>query len=213
MGNVQKILLYGEIPVNSYILEENGECYIIDPGYEKERVIDYIKDSGLSVKGILLTHAHIDHVGAIDAFDVPVYLHEEEHNILLNDELNGFEFYHRSKPYDIKNIKIVTLKDGDKLPLGDKYIEVIHTPGHTVGGVCYRYNNDLYTGDTLFKHTVGRWDFPLGNLSKLKKSVVNLIDSQEDNVMIHPAHGESSTIGHEKNHNQFYKEWKKEISR
>ena len=210
MGNVQKILLYGEIPVNSYILEDNGECYIIDPGYEKERVIDYIKDSGLSVKGILLTHAHIDHVGAIDAFDVPVYLHEEEHNILLNDELNGFEFYHRSKPYDIKNIKIVTLKDGDKLPLGDKYIEVIHTPGHTVGGVCYRYNNDLYTGDTLFEGTVGKWTFPTGDLDTLKKSVIKIIETEPEEMKIHPAHGNSSTIGTEKIYNHFYTNWKLE---
>ena len=208
MSNVQKILLYGEIPVNSYILEDNGECYIIDPGYEKERVIDYIKDSGLSVKGILLTHAHIDHVGAIDAFDVPVYLHEEEHNILLNDELNGFKFYHRTKPYDIKNIKIVTLKDGDKLPLGDKYIEVIHTPGHTVGGVCYRYNNDLYTGDTLFEGTVGKWTFPTGDLETLKKSVIRIIETEPEGMNIYPAHGDSSTIGIEKVYNHFYVNWK-----
>ena len=208
MSNVQKILLYGEIPVNSYILESNGECYIIDPGYEKERVINYIKDRDLSVKGILLTHAHIDHVGAIDAFEVPVYLHEKEYNILLDDELNGFSFYHTTKPYDIKDIKVIKLKDGEKLPLGDKYIEVIHTPGHTVGGVCYKYGNDLYTGDTLFEGTVGRWTFTTGDLDTLKNSVINLIESEPEEMRIHPAHGNSSTIGAEKKYNHFYVDWK-----
>ena len=92
--------------------------------------------------------------------------------------------------------------------IDDKEIKVIHTPGHTVGSVCYKIDNDLYTGDTLFKGTVGRWDFPTGKLDILRKTVVDLIDSQDEDTKIHPAHGESSTIKHEKETNYYYNEWK-----
>ncbi|MGL5614734.1 MAG: MBL fold metallo-hydrolase [Sarcina sp.] len=213
MDLVNKILLYGEIPVNCYIIENDGLCYIVDPGYEKERVIDYIKNKGLSVKGILLTHGHIDHIGAIDSFDVPVYLHEVEYEILVDNHKNGFEFYGREKPYNLEDIKVIKIDENKKFTLGNKVIEVVFTPGHTIGGVCYKIDNDLYTGDTLFKETVGRWDFPTGNLEVLKKSIVNLVDSMDDEVRIHPAHGDSSTIGYEKKENEYYKAWKKELNK
>ncbi|MGL4741059.1 MAG: MBL fold metallo-hydrolase [Sarcina sp.] len=206
---MNRILLYGEIPVNCYVIENDGECFIVDPGYEKERVIEYVKVKGLEVKGILLTHGHIDHIGAIDAFNVPVYIHEKEYEILVDNHKNGFEFYGREKPYDLEDIDIVTIDEDKTFKVGDKTIEVIFTPGHTIGGVCYKIGNDLYTGDTLFKETVGRWDFPTGNLEVLKESVVRLVDSMKDEVRIHPAHGESSTIENERKYNDYYNAWKK----
>ena len=208
---MKKIVLFGEIPVNCYFIEDNNKCYIVDPGYEKERVIEYIEKYNLEVLGILLTHGHIDHIGAIDAFDVPVYLHKNEYEIIEDNHKNGFEFYGRTKPYELKDINIVKIDENTKLELGGKVIEVIHTPGHTVGGVCYKIDKDIFTGDTLFEGTVGKWTFPTGNLETLKKSVVEFIDSQDEDVKIHPAHGASSTIGEEKKYNQFYVEWKKEL--
>lgn len=206
---MEKILLLGEIPVNCYFIKHNKKCYIVDPGYEKEKVIKYVKDNNLEVLGILLTHAHIDHVGAIDAFDVPVYLHEKEYEILEDNYKNGFNFYGRQKPYSLSDINIVKMKEGDILSLDDKKIEVMHTPGHTVGGVCYKIDNDLYTGDTLFEGTVGKWTFPTGDLDKLKKTIIDLIETQDEDLRIHPAHGNSSTIGVEKRSNYFYLQWKK----
>lgn len=205
---MKKILLLGEIDVNCYIIENEGQCYIVDPGYEKEKLINFIKENNLEVLGILLTHGHIDHIGAIDAFDVPVYLHEKEYEILEDNHKNGFEFYGRTKPYNLEDINIVTFDESKVFKLGDKNIEVIFTPGHTIGGVCYKIENDLYTGDTLFKETVGKWTFPTGDLDTLKKSVIDLIENQNEDLNIHPAHGESSTIGHEKKYNLFYSEWK-----
>ena len=206
---MKKILLYGDIDVNCYILERHNKCYIIDPGYEKERIINYIQDNNLEVKGILLTHAHIDHIGAIDSFKVPVYLHEKELEILKDNHRNGFEFYGKEKPYELEDIDIVPINENTVLELEDKQIEVIFTPGHTVGCVCYKIDNDLYTGDTLFRGTVGRWDFPTGNQETLRNTIVNLIESMKEDIVIHPAHGESSTIGDEKRNNYFYLEWKK----
>lgn len=205
---MKKLLLQGEIPVNCYIIEHNKQCYIVDPGYEKEKIIQYVKDNDLEVLGILLTHAHIDHIGAIDAFNVPIYLHEREYEVIKDDGKNGFQFYGRQKPYNLEERNLVKMKDGFVLPLGDKKIEIIHTPGHTVGGVCYKIDDDIYTGDTLFEGTVGKWTFPTGELEVLKETVVNLIDNQEERMKIHPAHGRSSTIGEEKRSNQFYLEWK-----
>ena len=205
---MNKLLLYGDIDVNCYFIEHHQQCYIVDPGYEKERIIQYIYDKQLSVQGILLTHGHIDHIGAIDAFDVPIYLHEKEFEIIKDNVKNGFTFYNKAKPYDLSSLHLVPINSATTLPLGDHLIQVIHTPGHTVGSVCYKINDELYSGDTLFKGTVGRWDFPTGDLDTLQKTIVNLINSLPDNTKIYPAHGEISTIGHEKATNHFYLMWK-----
>lgn len=205
---MKKILLLGEIPVNCYFIEYNNKCYVVDPGYEKEKVIKYVKENNLEVLGILLTHGHIDHIGAIDAFKVPVYLHKNEYEIIEDNYKNGFEFYGREIPYSLKEINFVKIDEEYVLPIDDKKIEVIYTPGHTIGGVCYKFENDLYTGDTLFKGTVGKWVFPTGDYETLKRTVVNLIDTEKECVNIHPAHGESSTIGQEKKYNDFYVQWK-----
>lgn len=208
---MKKILLLGEIDVNCYFIENNNKCYIVDPGYEKEKVIKYVKENHLEVLGILLTHAHIDHIGAIDCFNVPVYVYKDEYEILIDNHKNGFEFYGREKPYYLEDLNIVKFDEATVFPLDDKRIEVIHTPGHTIGGVCYKIDNDLYTGDTLFEGTVGKWTFPTGELDTLRKTVVNLIDNQNEDIRIHPAHGDSSTIGSEKRNNFFYKTWKNEF--
>ena len=209
MENVQKIVLGKEHRVNSYIIENNKECFIIDPGFEKNKLINYVKDNNLIVKAILLTHAHLDHIGSIDAFNVPVYLHEEEYSVLLDDELNCFAHHTTNREYEFKDINIKKLKDGDKLLLGGREIEVIHTPGHTVGGACYKDGNNLYTGDTLFWGTVGKWIFPTGNQEQMKSSIIKLIDSMPEEVGVYPGHGRSSTIGIEKEQNKYYLEWKK----
>jgi glyoxylase-like metal-dependent hydrolase (beta-lactamase superfamily II) len=207
---MKEILLDGPIPVNCFLIENGKECYVVDPGFETERVKRFVAEQELEVKGILLTHGHFDHICAINAFDVPVYLHEEEVIIINDNYNNGFAYYNMEKPYDMKDINLVTIKEGHKFQLGDEVIETIHTPGHTLGCLCYKHGNEMYTGDTLFRDTVGRWDFPTGDLETLKKSVVNLIDKTDPNTIIYPAHYGSSTIGREKEYNQFYLDWKRE---
>lgn len=208
MNTLRKVQLQGHIPVNCYFIEKDGACYIVDPGYQKERIVDYLEWNGLTAVGILLTHAHIDHIGALDCCDVPVFVHESDYDVLIDDASNGFEFYGKKKAYRPDDLEIIKIVDGETLPSGDGFISVIHTPGHTVGGVCYRIDDDLYTGDTLFAGGVGRWDRPTADFEQLKSSLLGIMDSQADHVRIHPGHGESSTIGREKAFNPFYHAWK-----
>ncbi|NLR93799.1 MBL fold metallo-hydrolase [Flammeovirga agarivorans] len=206
---VRKLQLDGFFPMNCYVLERNNKCFIIDPGYQKETIQNYIKDENLEVVGILLTHAHIDHIEALDCFNVPVYLHEKEVEILLDDDLNGFGFFNKEKDYDINTIDIVPINEDTIIDLEGYEISVIFTPGHTKGGVSYKIGHDIYTGDTLFEGSVGKWDRPTANLDDLKQSVIKLIDEQAEHMLIHPGHGRSSTIGAEKRFNPFYNEWKR----
>lgn len=206
----RKLCLDGEIPMNCYVLDRNGKCFIIDPGYQKEYIQEYIKTEELEVIGILLTHAHIDHIEALDCFDVPIYLHEMEYKVLMDNRLNGFEFFGKQMSYDVNSLDVKTICEDTILKLDTYEISVIHTPGHTIGGVCFKIGHDLYVGDTLFEGSVGRWDRPTANLGQLKESVIKLIDNQSEQTIIHPGHGRSSTIGTEKQHNPFYKKWKYE---
>ncbi len=208
VNRIQKLLLSGEIPVNSYVLISGKQCFIVDPGYQKEYLQSYIKKEGLEVLGILLSHAHIDHIEALDCFQVPVYIHELEYEILANDSINGFEAFGKQKSYHLSALDVRTITDNTSLQLGEEKISVIHTPGHTQGSVCYLFQNDLIVGDTLFEGSVGRWDRPTANLEQLQNSVLNLIDMQPESRRVQPGHGSSTTIGIEKLRNPFYKDWK-----
>jgi hydroxyacylglutathione hydrolase len=162
------------------------------------------------VLGILLTHAHIDHIGALDAFAVPVYLHETDLPLLRDRVMNGSALFRQVLPFALDDLEIRTLQDGSTLPLGGGEIRVLHTPGHTAGSICFRFEDDLLTGDTLFASAVGRWDFPTGSRAALRTSVVALIDGIDDEVRIHPGHGPACTIGEERRTNPHYLGWKRE---
>lgn len=205
---MKKLELNGEINMNCYIIENDNKCFIIDPGYEKEKIIDYVNKQQLQVEAILLTHGHFDHFSAIDCFDVPVYIYEEEFELLTNDELNGFKTLNVNNPINFNEIDIRKFPISQKFYLGDKEVNVIHTPGHTQGSVCYIYDNMLFTGDTLFCNAVGRTDFPTGNIDLMKTSVVNLINNYDDGFEVHPGHSLSSTIKNEKEQNPYYLMWK-----
>ncbi len=208
---MDKILLLGEINVNCYIIANNQQCYIVDPGYEKDKIKNYVLSKNLEVLGILLTHGHVDHIGAIDCFDVPVNIHKDEYEMLFDNYKNGFDYYDRKKLYSPESLNIVTFDDSKIFQLNEKLIEVYHTPGHTAGGVCYKFGQELYTGDTLFNRAVGRWDFPTGDLASLKNSIIRIIDGFDGDIEIFPGHGPASTIMQEKQRNQYYLNWKNEI--
>ena len=209
MTTVGKLTLDGLIPVNCYFLERDGKCFVVDPGYRKQAILDYLAQNGLDPVGILLTHAHVDHIGALDCCDVPVYLHASDYDLLFDDDRNGFDRYGLRKTYRPENLEVIPVEDGANLPLGNGLVSVIHTPGHTGGSVCYRMDEHLLTGDTLFAGGVGRWDRPTASLEQLQASLLDIIENHDDAIRIFPGHGESSTIGREREGNPFYHAWKR----
>lgn len=196
------------IDMNVYFIDYKGQCYIVDPGYEKERIRKVVEDNNLEVLGIILTHSHLDHISATDCFNVPIYMYEKESDLFMYNYNDLYNERGITRHYDLNGRVLVKLKDGDTLPLGDKKISFIPTAGHTAGGICYKFENDLYTGDTLFKGAVGRSDLKTGDPVAIKESVVRLINTLDENLNVHPAHGDSTTIGFEKKYNPYYNAWK-----
>lgn len=197
-------MLKQEAYFNCYFLKDKDECYIIDPGCDKEKIKEYVIDKRLKVDGILLTHGHIENIRALDVFKVPIYVHRKEYEILVDTFNQNIE----NLDFDIDKLKIILIRDKTTFCVNENRIYSLHTPGHTVGSMCYKFRDDIYTGDTLYKGRVGRWDFPTGNLASMRKSIINIIDNTPDYVRIHPAIGESTTIQNEKENNYFYNEWK-----
>lgn len=208
---MKHVLLSGIIPVNSYLIEDGNDCYVIDPGYQKHKLHQIVEERNLNVKAILLTHGHFDHIGAVDAFDVPVYVHEEDYGLMFNEDANFFKAFNRTCPFDMHTIDIRTFKGETSFQLNDLTIDVVHTPGHTMGCVCYRTETNLYTGDTLFFGAVGRCDFPEADIMIMKKTILKLMDSMPDHLNVYPGHGPSTTIGHERQTNPYYLKWLKSL--
>jgi glyoxylase-like metal-dependent hydrolase (beta-lactamase superfamily II) len=195
--------IYG---ANCYIAgsEETHEAAIIDPGAEFNKIDKKINALGLTPKIVILTHCHGDHIGAveefIDKYGTKVYIHTEDAEALNNGSMNF------SKSMFGKGISIkadVELEDGDMITLGELKFEIIHTPGHTRGGICIKVGNIMMTGDTLFSNSIGRTDFPGGSFEEIIKSIKDKIFKYEDDTVIYPGHMSPSTIKKEKQYNPF----------
>lgn len=200
--------IINEFSENTYIVNKGKEAYIIDPGAHYNEIVEYITTSEFEVKGVLLTHGHFDHIYSlndlIDTYNPDIYIHKDERDFLFNTSLNLSSMI--NKQFKIKSKdKIVIIEDKQKLPLGREIIEVMHTPGHTRGSVCYKYKKFLFSGDTLFKGTVGRTDLPTGNRTHLERSLKRIIKDCKDNIVIYPGHGSISTILNEKYENEYIK--------
>jgi len=191
---------------HTYLICRFNHCYLIDPSHDLELIQD--KLANRSLEGILITHAHMDHVSLIHAFHAPIYIHELDAALLFEDQNNGFDQVKRL--YKRKDLDIRIIHDQDKIPIGDEFIQVIHTPGHTKGSVSFLYNQALFTGDTLFKMSVGRHDLYSGNLFELKKSILKLIDEYHSNTIVYPGHDEPTTLRDERKNNPFYIKWEKQ---
>ncbi len=203
---IHRLTVSEYISENCFIVEneDTKECILIDTGSERERIRNFVKEKGLSVVCILLTHAHFDHIGACDCFDVPIYIFKDEMDILKDNNANLSALFGIKFDYDVNKLNLITLEDGQELEIADMNIKVIHTKGHTKGSVCYLFNNKyLFSGDTLFKGSVGRTDFISGNQAELLNSLKYLIKNLDESIEVFPAHGESTTIGYEKKTNVF----------
>ncbi len=198
----------GSFLSNCYIVgaETTKEAAIIDPGADFVRIENEIKELGLTPKIIILTHAHGDHIGAVkdfvEKYGTKVYIHKEDAE-MLKDGNKNFSKILTGKSMSI--IPDVELEDKDEIKLGDLNFEIIHTPGHTRGGICIKVENIMMTGDTLFNKSIGRTDFPGGSFEEIIQSIKEKIFKYDDDTVIYPGHNSPSTIKSEKLGNPFVK--------
>ena len=198
-----KTLTLGNIAVNCYLLLSEKAAVVIDPGFESEAALDFLKNAQNKERLIILTHAHYDHIGyALELSrqtDTKIAIGKFDNEALLNSYVNLAVMFHTElEPFSADFL----LKDGDGFAVGDIEFKVIHTPGHTVGSVSLLVDNVLFSGDTLFKESIGRTDFLGGSFGEIEKSVKKLYTLPEDTIVM-AGHGENTTIGYEKNYNPY----------
>ncbi|PIU42165.1 MAG: MBL fold metallo-hydrolase [Candidatus Omnitrophica bacterium CG07_land_8_20_14_0_80_42_15] len=199
---ILKIFIVGELEVNCYVLadDDTKEAIIIDPGAEPEAIKRCLAKNGLKPLFIVNTHGHADHIGANRFFDLPILIHELEKDFLTDSRKNlsaafGFEV--------ISPKASRLLNDGDRIKVGSLSLAVLHTPGHSPGGISLKVDDVLFTGDALFHEGIGRTDLPNSSGPQLLESIRNKILVLPDKTIVYPGHGPSSTIGHEKKNNPF----------
>ena len=183
----------GSYQTNTYILQNDDHCVIIDPGYEPDTIEAHLQKHNLTADAIFLTHGHFDHVGAVKILaadlDCPVYIHEAE--LSLPQRLTGGPLYHTH-----------LYGEGDTITAAGMDFSVIHTPGHTPGCVCLLMDDFLFSGDTLFAGSCGRTDLPGGSWAEIQKSLQRLA-TLEKNYAVFPGHAESTTLAMEKQYNPY----------
>lgn len=208
MGLEIKRLVVGSLEVNCYIAYDpgTGEAMVVDPGDESAEIMDRIRESELTVRYLVCTHGHFDHVGAIPQLSrstgAKVAIHREEKPVYLSAKdfgrMWGFEIDELPEPD-------LLLAEGDHIRVGELKFDVLHTPGHSPGGICLYGEKVLFSGDTIFAGSVGRTDFPGGSAEMLRQSFRRILNLPGE-TRIYPGHGPSSTVETERRENFFIHE-------
>ena len=200
----------GMIGTNCYIVYKDNteslrEAIIIDPGDDADKIYDKVEEFGVKPVAILLTHGHFDHILAVNQvaskYNIDIYASEEEKKLLGDAMLNLSGGYRR----DCIVKEYIKLCDGQELEVANIKFKTILTPGHTGGSMCYYIENEdvLFSGDMLFRESVGRTDFPTGSESQIINSLNNKLMKLEDKVEVYPGHGPATTIGYERVNNMY----------
>ncbi|MGE5630352.1 MAG: MBL fold metallo-hydrolase [Caulobacteraceae bacterium] len=201
-----KRLPLGIYQANCYIVndEKTEESAVIDPGGEFEEIRKQLEANKLKVKYIILTHAHGDHIGALEELKeyskAPVCLHKQDLEMLRSSKKN------LSSVMGYNSVEMEgdrLLDDGEVLVLGDTKLEIIHTPGHSEGSICVKCENVLFSGDTLFARSIGRTDLEGGSYEAIIESIKSKLLVLAGNTVVYPGHGGATTINDEKNNNPF----------
>lgn len=196
----------GSLEANCYIIgcEETREAAVVDPGGDVERILQALQRNNLKCRYIILTHGHADHIAGLgrlqEATKAQVLIHAADAKMLTNPAKN-FSFFTGSFLKFKEADRL--LQGGETIPVGRVIIEVIHTPGHTPGGITLKVGDNLLTGDTLFAGSVGRSDFPGGNHRQLINSIKEKLLIYPPETKVLPGHGPASTIGEESRYNPF----------
>lgn len=206
---IQHLIVVGPLQCNCIILgcETTKEAILIDPGDEAGKIVEWVNEASLKVTYLFHTHAHFDHIGATAEVQKKlagtICLHKDDNMIYENlprqGQMFGMSF---DKPTPVQKF----LEDEEILSFGNYRIQVLHTPGHSPGGVCFKLLDDsgsLFSGDTLFRESVGRTDLWGGDTGLLIKSIKNRILTYDGDTAVFPGHGPSTTIAHESRNNPF----------
>lgn len=197
-----KTIVVGMMEVNCYIVGDDStkEVFVIDPGADYKNIKKFIDTNGLNPQAVINTHGHGDHIGADSEFGLPIWIHRADAEFLQDPSKNlsgAFGFLLKTKSASR------LLQEGDVLTVGKVDLEVIHTPGHTPGSICLKTNGAIFTGDTLFCEGIGRTDFAYGSEQDIVRSIKEKLFGLDDDIVVYPGHGPSSTMGHEKHNNTF----------
>ncbi|MBQ2747530.1 MAG: MBL fold metallo-hydrolase [Firmicutes bacterium] len=193
----------GMLQANTYIVaEENtNKAFIVDPGGYSKKTVDLINNENYELEYIILTHGHSDHTDGVAEYK---RLFPAAKIVACEKERELLEDPRKSMSYGPIDFEVeIWVKDGDVLKLGDKELKILHTPGHTPGGMCILVENHLFSGDTLFQYSIGRTDFWGGSFADIKKSIQNKLYVLHDDTIVYPGHMGTTTIGAEKRGNPF----------
>lgn len=192
--------IMGMFATNTYLLTIDNDCILIDPASKADKLIEILGDRHLLA--ILLTHGHFDHIKAVDElvkkYNCPVYINEKDEYLIRNKE-QGLPFGITTSAY--VSVPVNHIEEGIK-EIGPFKFETIFTPGHTKGSVCYKFDKELFTGDTLFKGSIGRTDLEGGSDKEIKSSL-KILKELNDDIIIYPGHEDNSTLLIEKETNPY----------
>jgi glyoxylase-like metal-dependent hydrolase (beta-lactamase superfamily II) len=199
----------GVFQTNCYIVEHlDRSCLIFDPGSEGKKLINLLNQRKLKPSAIFLTHAHFDHIGAVDEvrdfYKIPVYIHKQEENWLGDPALNGSQIFMNQNSLKVNPADHI-LKNEGAMKIGDFEFSVFHTPGHSPGSVSYYFKKEgfVISGDALFQNSIGRTDLPGGNEPQLLKSIHDKLLTLPEETYVLSGHGPVTTIGEEMDSNPF----------